>query len=474
MARQRSIPPTMTPLVPIAMFGIIPLALKLFDKYPARIAAAAVFVMGWLFLPQAKYDIPILPDYAKTNALGLAVLSGILFKDRQILKSFRFRWMDIPMACWCMAPFFSSVSNDLGAWDGGSSALATTVSWGLPYLIGRLYFGSPEALRELAIGMLIGGVVVAPLAIIEMIISPQLHIFFYGWYPHDFSQSKRGGGYRPSVFMAHGLELAMWNAAAAFMGWQLFLRKSLEKKLPFFQFPLLPSVIGVTLVLVLSRSAGALMLFLVAMGVFEVCVRMKTKIPLLFFLLLPVFYMNLRAVGAWDGQSLVEAAGKLSGSVERTGSLAYRLYNENLLVEKALLRPVFGWGGFNRSFVTNENGIYISVPDGMWILTLGKNGLFGLTVLSLSILLAPIMFFIFASKRRFAEPLTAPSAAFAMFLGVFMADNLFNAMYNPILMLAAGGLTSLVLSGKTEPSLHRLSHAIPLAKVHPVPVTRVI
>lgn len=70
----------MTFLVPIAMFGIIPLALKLFEKYPARVAAAAVFVIGWLFLPQAKYDIPILPDYAKTNALGLAVLSGIFLK----------------------------------------------------------------------------------------------------------------------------------------------------------------------------------------------------------------------------------------------------------------------------------------------------------------------------------------------------------------------------------------------------------
>ena len=464
----------MTFLVPMAMFGIIPLALKLFEKYPARVAAAAVFVIGWLFLPQAKYDIPILPDYAKTNALGLAVLSGIFFKDPQILKSFRFRWMDIPMACWCVAPFFSSVNNGLGAWDGGSSALATSVSWGLPYFIGRLYFGSPEALRELAIGMLIGGVVVAPLALIEMMISPQMHIFFYGWYPHDFSQVKRGGGYRPSVFMAHGLELAMWNAAAAFMGWQLYLRKSVEKRLPFLDVSLLACVIGVTLVLVLSRSTGALMLFLFAMGVFEVCVRVKTKIPLLLFLLLPVFYMNLRAVGAWDGQSLVEAAGKLSGSVERTGSLAYRLFNENLLVEKALLRPIFGWGGFNRSFVTNENGIYISVPDGMWILTLGKNGLFGLSALSASILLAPVLFFLLVPKRRFAEPLMAPSAAFALFLGVFMADNLFNAMYNPILMLASGGLTSLVLFRKLDASSSILSDVIPLARVHPVAVTRVI
>ena len=88
--------------------------------------------------------------------------------------------------------------------------------------------------------------------------------------------------------------------------------------------------------------------------------------------------MNLRATGTWDGQNLIDAAKKVTGSEERVGSLSFRLYNENLLVEKARLRLVFGWAGYQRSFVTDEQGRFISVPDGMWILTLGKNGLFGL------------------------------------------------------------------------------------------------
>lgn len=463
----------MTPLVPVAMFGIILLAVKLFEKYPARTAAAAVFVIGWLFLPQAKYDIPILPDYAKTNAMGLAVLAGILAKDPKILRTFKFSWIDIPMFCWCLAPFFSSVANDLGAWDGGSAGLAAAVGWGLPYFIGRLYFGTFAGLRELAIGMFLGGIVVAPLAFIEMIISPQMHIFFYGWYPHDFSQTKRGGGYRPSVFMAHGLELAMWNAAAAFMGWQLFLRKSLQRVVPLLKLPLLPCVAGVTLVLVLSRSSGALMLFFLAMGIFQACVMLKTKIPLLLLLLLPVLYMNLRATGAWDGRSLIEAAGKVSGSEERTGSLSFRLYNESLLVDKALLHPTFGWGGYNRSFVTNEAGVYISVPDGMWILTFGKNGLFGLAALSASVLLAPLLFFFLTPARELGAPLVAPAAAFATFLGIFMADNLLNAMYNPVMMLAAGGLSSLVLSRARMPDPSRGADPVQAA-ADQTPATRVI
>ncbi len=463
----------MTPLVPIVMFGMIPFALKLFERYPARIAAAAVFIIGWLFLPQAKYDIPVLPDYAKTNAMGIAVLIGILAKDPKILKTFQFKWIDFPMLAWCLAPFFSSVSNGLGAWDGGSAALAVGVGWGLPYFIGRLYFGSFEALKELAIGMFIGGLVVAPLALLEMVISPQLHIMFYGWYPHDFSQTKRGGGYRPSVFMAHGLELAMWNAAAAFMGWQLYLRKVIEKTVPILKLPLLPCVIGISLVLVLSRSSGALLLFLMAVGLFQVSVILKTKIPLLLLLLLPVLYMNLRATGAWDGQNMIEAAGKITGNEERVGSLGFRLYNETLLVDKAMLRPIFGWAGYNRSFVTDEQGRYISVPDGMWILTLGKNGLFGLTALSASILLAPILFFLVTPAKLLREPLVAPAAAFATFLGIFMADNLLNAMYNPIMMVAAGGLSSLILAKGAMKPTPTGSPALPVPALKQ-PATRVI
>ncbi len=464
----------MTPLVPIVMFGIIPLALHLFGKYPARTAAAAVFVIGWLFLPQAKYDIPVLPDYAKTNAMGIAVLIGILAKDPKALERFRFQWIDIPMLCWCLAPLFSSVSNGLGAWDGGSAALGVAVGWGLPYVIGRIYFGTYDGQRELAIGMLIGGLVIAPFALIEMVISPQMHIIFYGWYPHDFSQTKRGGGYRPSVFMAHGLELAMWNAAAAFVGWQLYLRKSLIKTVPFLNLPLLPAVAGLTAVLLLSRSSGALMLFILAMGLFQLCAMFRTKIPLLLLLILPVLYMNLRATGAWDGQALIEAAGKAAGgNAERTGSLSFRLYNENLLVEKALMRPVFGWAGYNRSFVTNEQGAYISVPDGMWILTFGKYGIFGLTALTASILLAPFLFFLRVPARRLGEPLVAPAAAFATFLAVFMADNLLNAMYNPIMMVAAGGLSSLLL---VRDSLRQTESGQPLnlSPAAGVPATRVI
>ena len=439
----------MSPFVHVAMFGILFLSLHLFGKYPARTAAAAVVVAGWLFLPSSQtaiYSIPGIPFHMKSNAIGLALLLGMASKDAASLAKFQFRWIDIPMACWCIAPLFSSITNGLGPYDGAGAALPRAVDWGIPYLAGRIYFGTYDGLKDLGIGMFIGALVIAPLALIEMAISPQFHIIFYGYYPHDFSQTKRGIGYRPSVFMAHGLELAIYNASAVVMGWALFLRKSVVKVVPVLKLPLFPAVVGLSVILVISRSSGALMLCVFLLAVFQASLLLRTKIPLLLALLLPLAYMNLRATGAWDGQSLIEASKKLTGNEERVGSLSFRLYNENLLVEKARLRLVFGWAGYQRSFVTDENGRFISVPDGMWILTFGKNGLFGLSALSASILLAPFLFFWKISSRRLGDPLVAPAVAFSICLCIFMADSLFNAFFNPVLMVASGGLSSLLMS----------------------------
>jgi len=430
------------------MIGILFYSVHLFGKYPIRVAITAVFVSGWLLLPSslhAIYNIPIIPFHSKTNAISLAVLLGIIIKHPKVFENYRFHPIDIPVLCWSFVPFFSSITNDLGPYDGGGASLAKFVDYGIPYFIGRLCCGSFEGLKTLGIGMFIGALVIAPLALMEMVISPQFHILLYGWYPHDFSQTKRGLGYRPSVFMAHGLELAIYNASSALMGWQLYLRKTVERFVPLLKIPLFPSVVGLSVVLFISRSSGALALFIIALVILQISIFLKTKLPLILFLLLPLVYMDLRATGTWDGKALVDAAGSATGSTERVGSLSFRLYNESLLVQKAMLRPAFGWAGFQRSFIFDEKGHAVSVPDGMWILTLGQHGVVGLLSLSATLLLSPLIFVIRFPTRFLKDPLVAPAVAFAVCLGIFMFDDLFNAFFNPILIVAAGGLSTLAI-----------------------------
>ena len=207
----------MSMLVPIAMFGWIPAVLVLFSLLPPRRAVIAAFLGAWLFLPVAAYPVQGLPDYDKMFAACTGVLLGVLLFDSTRVSEFRLHWLDLPMIIWCLVPFISSVTNGLGAYDGASAVLKTLVTWGLPYLIGRLYFRTTDDLRELAIGFFIGGLLYVPFCLYEIKMSPQLHRMVYGYHV-SFANSKRFEGWRPAVFMQDGLMVGMWMVTASLAG----------------------------------------------------------------------------------------------------------------------------------------------------------------------------------------------------------------------------------------------------------------
>ena len=166
----------MTILIPITLFGWIPVVLMIFSLLPPRRAVITAFIFAWLFLPMAGYNVPGLPDYTKRTATSLAVLLGMALFHSNLLFAFRPRWFDLPIVVYCcLCPIASSLSNSLGFYDGCAAALATSVTWGLPYLIGRVYFTRLEHLRELAVGIVVGGLICLPLCWWEMRMSPQLH-----------------------------------------------------------------------------------------------------------------------------------------------------------------------------------------------------------------------------------------------------------------------------------------------------------
>jgi tetratricopeptide (TPR) repeat protein len=126
--------------------------------------------------------------------------------------------------------------------------------------------------------------------------------------------------------------------------------------------------------------------------------------------------------------------------VDRAESLEYRLNMENLLTARALERPIFGWGRFNRFQITMASGRVLSVPDGFWIISMGTKGLIGLTGL-LSMLLLPMVLTI----RRFpvatwSDPAVGPVVGLALMMTLTMVDYLSNAMLNPVYALVIGGL----------------------------------
>ena len=158
--------------VDIAMFGWIPVVLALFLFLPPRRAALAGFLIGWMFVPYAHYDIKGFPDYTKTVATCGAVLLGVTIFDFRRLISLRPRLVDLPIALFCLSAFISALSNGLGLHEGLSAAFSRAFTWGVPYTIGRLYFDDFAGLRELTIGIFTAGLVYVPFCVFELIRGP--------------------------------------------------------------------------------------------------------------------------------------------------------------------------------------------------------------------------------------------------------------------------------------------------------------
>jgi hypothetical protein len=118
-----------------------------------------------------------------------------------------------------------------------------------------------------------------------------------------------------------------------------------------------------------------------------------------------------------------------------------------MLAAKALQQPLFGWGGWGRARVYNEQGEDISVTDGLWIIALGQNGVIGLAALTVALLLPGILLFTRMPAARWTSGELAPIAALVVLLSLYMIDNLFNGMVNPVFALAAGSASGFCASG---------------------------
>src|SRR3982750_388320 len=151
----------------IVTFGWIPFVLGLFAFLPHRRAALVGFVAGWMFLPVFAFVIPGLPDYTKINVTSGGVLLGAAIFDFRRLVSLRPRWFDTPILLFCLSAFASGISNGLGVHEAVSALFARVMTWGVPYAVGRLYFDELPSMRELAIGILIGGLLYIPLCLWE-------------------------------------------------------------------------------------------------------------------------------------------------------------------------------------------------------------------------------------------------------------------------------------------------------------------
>jgi hypothetical protein len=311
----------------------------------------------------------------------------------------------------------------------------------IPFLLGYNLLKGSRAQHEILRTFVIAALGYSLLMLIEIRLSPQLHTWVYGFFPHSFGQQIRDGGFRPVVFLGHGLLVAIFMALAVIGATHLVKARSRILKAP-----ALPILIYLFVILILCRSFGALILAVMAIPLLLACKEKTVGLACAFTALTVLAYPALRGADIVPVQWVADSVA--SYSPERSGSFQTRIDNENALLVKAGQKALFGWGGYGRNRVYDEfTGRDTSITDGTWIIIVGTYGWIGY-IAAFGLLCMPMVASLFRRER--IKPATA---ALSLVLAINLLDLLPNSSLTPLTWLIAGSLIAIKTQTRTESRL---------------------
>jgi hypothetical protein len=360
----------------VALAGIVPLALFAFARFKTVEAALFTILGAVLFGPiRASFKLPLMPALNKETLAYLVVLVILAIRHRgHLLRARVDRKMDLLPAIAALGGVATGLTNtdplSYGTYavtalpgmtlkDGLFMTAASLVTTFLPFYVGRALIRDARDLHALLRSFAIAGLVYAPFAILEMRISPQLHATVYGYHPHeDFLQTMRMGGYRPMLFMAHGLAVALFFVVA------MLAMATLDKRERIWKFSARQWMWFLALVLIACKSTGAILYGLVLLPiVLETSPKTQVRVAAVIAVFVLV-YPAMRAYDAFPVDKMLAWARVLGD--DRAGSLHVRFYNEGVVLEHARERLVFGWGTYGRHLVYEaDSGITRIVTSGV-------------------------------------------------------------------------------------------------------------
>jgi len=428
----------------LALFAWLIAFVLLYRKFRDPRAYFLTNMLGaWLFLPESSVDLYLLPDLTKYTAFSIPALISVFKFGRRDGTEFRLKKWDWPMLVFCTVPIFTSLDNDLGLWDGLSSSINTFLIWGVPYYLGRRYFRSIADLEFILLGVAAAVVAYLPFIWFEVIMSPRLHQIVYGYNQADWVEHIRYGGWRPKVFMQHGLMLAFFVSISV-LAVSALRDRGIRTKIAGTRLSVIEKILMVTVVACKSGNGFVIL-------VMTILARVMKKagigrVLLLSLVLLIPSYLTARIGGYWDGTDLVKTVESVSDA-QRAGSLRARMVQEDIFLHKAEQKWLFGWGGWARAFPVNEYGIRETRGvDSLWIIVYSQNGLIALVSLYWVFLAAP---FVVATRAR-TLALESRERSFVYMVSFipifFMVDCLVNAMVSPLYPMVAGSLTAVLLN----------------------------
>jgi hypothetical protein len=421
------------------------IAVALFRALPLERALVWSILGAYLILPPvANFDAPLVPPLDKTSIPNLAAFACCVIMLRQRVPLLP----DGAAGCIVMLlfvvspaatvftnadpiPYAGGVLPGLRIHDSVSVVINQAIAV-LPFFLARRFLATEAAQREILVALVLAGIAYSLPMLIEVRLSPQLNTWIYGFFQHDFIQMMRQGGFRPIVFLPHGLWVAFFALMTLIAGVALWRSAAPERRTPFM---LAAGYLGVVLVLCKSMAVlayAAILGPLVRFAGPRAQVRIAAGLALV-----AVLFPLLRGADLVPVEAMLAQAERVS--VERAASLAFRFGNEDLLLEHANAKPWFGWGGWGRNRIYDDMGKDVAVTDGRWIIVIGSFGWAGY-VAEFGLLALPLLMLARRTGRMRADEISPHLGPLALVLGINLIDMLPNATLIPFTWLLAGAL----------------------------------
>lgn len=418
----------------------------LFTKLdPARALIWTVLGAYMLLPPVVALDLPVMPGIDKDAVAGLAALVAVLFLLRERFGVWPASRLGRGLiVLYILSPFATVLTNGDPIWFQASGLQALRIYDSVavvanqaialvPFFLARRFLATDQAMRAIVVALVIAGLIYSLPMMFESRMSPQLNLMIYGFFQHDFSQAIRFDGYRPFVFMPHGLWVAFF-AMMCFIAAVTLLRVG-----PAAVRPVRLLVAGyLFVVLLLCLSVGPLVYaLLLAPLVLIIPPRLQILCAGLMVAVV-ITYPLLRGLHMVPVDEIMALATGMNA--ERGASLAFRITNEELLLERAAERPWFGWGLYGRGLLHDPmTGEINVIADGGWIITLGTFGWAGY-IAEFGLLALPVALMAREALRQPAAMLSPFAAAVALILAANLVDLLPNDTLIPFTWLMAGAM----------------------------------
>ncbi|MCU0815777.1 MAG: hypothetical protein MUF74_04645 [Cypionkella sp.] len=418
----------------------------LYQRMERRAALVWAILGGYMLLPPAiAIDLPLVPDFNKYSIPSLAAAAAVVF----LLKERFSLWPEntaarVLIVIFTLSPFATVLTNGdpiyylqavipaMRIYDSLSVVVAQAIAL-LPFFLGRKYLADAEGQRVIVVALVVAGLIYSLPMLFEARMSPQLNVLLYGYFQHDFSQAIRFGGFRPFVFMPHGL----WVAFFAFMC--LAAAAALLRQGPAAARPWqLGVMLYLAVVLIFCRSMGPIFYALLLLPMILFLPRKVQVLVAALMAAVVVTYPLLRGLHVVPIDDVLRFASSINA--ERGASLAFRINAEEVLLVRAEERPWFGWGGYGRSMLHDPVTGRISViADGGWIIILGTYGWLGY-ISQFGLLALPLFLLIREAWAVQSGTLTPWVGVLALILAANLFDLLPNDTIIPFTWLLAGAM----------------------------------